>query len=828
MAAEQMSKPQSGQDRTSSFIVMRRRLLTLTDMNRFSFVRATVLALGALGWLGVLLVQTTSAAEQISLHVSPFGNDANPGSPDRPFATLARAQQATRQANGGVVIVRAGTYYLPETLVFTPADNGTEYRAAKGETVVISGGRKLDLKWMPYRDGILQAKTPAGLAMDQLFVNGQRQPMARYPNYDPNARQFNGSAADAIAPERVARWSNPAGGYIHAMHAALWGDMHWRILGKKSDGSLDYEGGWQNNRPSPMHKRFRFVENIREELDAPGEWFHDAPNATLYFFPPTGVDLPAATVEVVRLRRLVEFQGTKEHPVKGITLRGLTFRHAARTFMDNREPLLRSDWTVYRGGAVVLNGAENVAIEDCDFDQLGGNAIFVNNYNRRGTVRECLIRESGANGIAFVGDPKAVRSALFNYGAPFDYAKLDRTPGPNGDNFPADCLVEDCLITRSGRFEKQTAPVQISMSQNITVRHCSIYDVPRAGINIGDGCWGGHIIEDCDIFDTVLETGDHGSFNSWGRDRYWHPDVRRVDRQAAADPALPFLDMVKPTILRHNRWRCDHGWDIDLDDGSSRYIICDNLLLHGGLKMREGYGRVATNNVIINNSLHPHVWFENSGDVFARNIVMGPYRPARMDIAKWGKEVDHNLFATSEADRQKFAGKGCDANSLVGDPLFVDAANGDCRVKDNSPARKLGFVNFPMDQFGVRSPRLRLIARTPEIPNVKIVAGEATTSATVETKWQGATLRALLPYEFSALGVAADAGGIFVAEVPANSAAFAAGLRQGDFIQRVNGRAVRDVPEFLQAMRGVAAGQALKLALIRNQQALSLEALLKP
>jgi len=95
--------------------------------------------------------------------------------------------------------------------------------------------------------------------------------------------RFNGSAADAIAPERVARWSDPTGGYIHAMHEALWGDMHWRILGKQADGTLDYEGGWQNNRPSPMHPEFRFVENIREELDAPGEWFHDAETGTLSF-----------------------------------------------------------------------------------------------------------------------------------------------------------------------------------------------------------------------------------------------------------------------------------------------------------------------------------------------------------------------------------------------------------------------------------------------------------------------------------------------------------------------------------------------------------------
>ena len=635
-----------------------------------------------------------------------------------PHNAAARAAAGKKPVT---VWVHAGTYYLPETVRFTAEDSGTAeapvvYAAAPGEQPVISGGARLQLDWKPLRDGVFQAKTPAGLAMDQLFVNGQRQHMARYPNYDPDARQFNGSAADAIAPERVARWSDPAGGYIHAMHEALWGDMHWRILGKKADGALDYEGGWQNNRPSPMHPEFRFVENIREELDAPGEWFHDAKTGTLYFFPPAGTDLKTAMVEVVRLRHLIEFNGSQAKPVKFITLRGLTFRHAARTFMDNREPLLRSDWTTYRGGAVMFNGAEDVAIEDCDFDQLGGNTVFINNYNRRITVRGCLIRESGANGVAFIGDPKAVRNPLFNYSQISDYAKLDRTPGPQTDNFPADCLVEDCLITRSGRFEKQTAPVQIAMAQGITVRHCSIYDVPRAGINIGDGCWGGHLIEFCDVFDTVMETDDHGSFNSWGRDRYWKPAREPVEKEVAADPKLPFLDVVRQSVLRNNRWRCDHGWDVDLDDGSSHYAIYNNLFLSGGLKLREGYARIATNNIIVNNSLHPHVWYANSGDVFARNIVMGAYRPAIMNVARWGKQVDFNLFTTTEADRTAFANKGCDANSLVGDPLFVDAAQGDFRVKDGSPALKLGFVNFPMDQFGVRTPRLEGHGATPEIP----------------------------------------------------------------------------------------------------------------
>ena len=774
--------------------------------------------------LSLITLLTFADVFAVTIHVSPRGNDAHPGTAAKPLATLAAAQWRARQSTGRepvTVFLHDGVFYLPETLVFTTPDSGTKqfpvvYAAARGEHPVISGGVRLKLEWTPFRNGIFQAKTPEGLAMDQLFVNGERQPMARYPNYDPKAQIFNGTAADAIAPERVARWSYPAGGFIHAMHSALWGGMHYRIVGKRADGSLEYEGGWQNNRPSSMHQQFRFVENIREELDAPGEWFHDAKVNTLFYMPPAGMDLQTATIEVVRLRHLIEFNGSQQQPVRFVTLRGLTFRHAARTFMETREPVLRSDWAIYRAGAVTFNGVEDSAIEDCDFDQLGGNAIFVNNYNRRVTVRGCLIRESGANGVAFVGDPKAVRNGI-NWKAQNDFATLDRTPGPQTDNFPADCLVEDCLITRSGRFEKQTAPVEIDMAQRITVRHCSIYDVPRAGINIGDGCWGGHVIEFCDVFDTVQETGDHGSFNSWGRDRFW--GLRGVPDGEL--PRLALLDVVQLNTLRNNRWRCDHGWDIDLDDGSSHYLIYNNLLLHGGLKLREGFQRTVTNNIIVGNSLHPHVWFENSGDVFARNIVMGPYRPAIMKIAKWGEEVDHNFFTTSETDRTLFAAEGCDAHSLVGDARFVNAATGDFRVRKNSPALQLGFRNFPMHEFGVTSQRLKAIARTSKIPSAATKGLRP--PGDTEAVWFGSTLRPLKGQEYSALGVAADAPGVFVVDVPKESIAFKLGLRTGDFIQQANGVTVRGTEDFLSATQNLRAGQKLKLQTLRNDQVLMME-----
>ncbi|MCC6355128.1 MAG: right-handed parallel beta-helix repeat-containing protein [Verrucomicrobiae bacterium] len=655
----------------------------------------------------------------------------------------------------------------------------------------------------------MQAATPPGLTIDQLFVNGQRQMMARYPNYSPGVRPYGGYAADAFGTERAARWSDPAGGFIHAMHRAHWGGYHYRITGKSEKGEITHEGGWQNNRQMGMHKEHRFVESILEELDAPGEWFHSAKTGALYYFPPEDVDLKAATVEVVRLRHLVEFNGTREKPVRNVTLRGLVFRHAARTFMDTREPLLRSDWTIYRGGAVLFNGAEDCALADCDFDQLGGNAIFVSGYNRRIRVVGCDIHDTGASAVAFVGDPEAVRNPLFEYGQRQSYSKIDRTPGPKTENYPADCLVEDCLIHRMGVVEKQATGVELSMAMGVTIRHCSIYDASRAGINVSEGTFGGHVIEFCDVFDTVLETGDHGSFNSWGRDRFWG----LKDAPAAEMPRLALLDVVKPNIIRNSRWRCDHGWDVDLDDGSSNYEIYNNVFLRGGLKLREGFHRRVWNNIAVNDSLHPHVWYENSGDEVTRNIWMGAYRPAVMKIAKWGREVDRNLFATTDADRTKFAANGCDANSLVGDPQFVDAARGDFRVRDGSPALKLGFVNFPMDQFGVRSPRLRAIARAPVIPALQ---SGATESRTTKSVWLGATVKDIQGEEYSAFGTVKEDGGIHLLDVPAGSAPATAGLRAGDLIQGVNGKPVRTSGELMAAMKA-AGDKPATITFIRNQ-----------
>jgi hypothetical protein len=767
--------------------------------------------------------------------VSLTGDDANFGTIEKPFATLQRAQQAARQ-NRGDIFLRGGTFYLSAPLVFTAQDSGTKdaplvFQNYQNEKPVISGGVKLDnLNWQPFTNGTLQAKVPADLQTEEIFINGERQILARYPNFDPKAKYFDGFSADAISKERAARWANPLGGYYHAMHPAFWGDFTWRITGKNTNGEPTIEGGWQNNRGAAAHRDVRFVENLFEELDAPGEWFLDAKTHTLYFYPPTGLDLKTAVVEATRLRTLVEFRGEEANPVKWITLRGLTFRHAERTVMDNREPMMRSDWTIYRGGAVFFNGAEDCSLTDSFIDQVGGNAVFVNNYNRRIAIRGTQIAKAGANGICFVGDPQAARSPLFNYHQVQPLERIDRTPGPKSNNYPADCLVEDCLIYLTGRVEKQTAGVQIDLAQNITVRHCSIYDMPRAGINIGSGCWGGHRIEFCDIFDTVKETGDHGSFNSWGRDRFWRPNIGEVDAWVKQAPELPLLDVVKPIVLANNRWRCDHGWDIDLDDGSSHYIITNNLCLNGGIKLREGYRRVVENNVLVNNGGHPHVWYAASEDIFRRNIVWTEYQPAHMPSRPWGAEMNFNLMhdfnATTNTPAirlQQLSGR--DGQSIVADAQFVDPARGDYRVKDGSPALALGFVNFAMDQFGVRKPELKAIARTPELPRIKESSLRVVTRAADPVMWFGASVRNITGEgEMSAFGLPGVTG-ILVLEVPVESVLAKVGLQKNDVILSVNGAKVSDTAALLKQAPALPANNSLKLGVSRDQKEIGFQLL---
>lgn len=764
-----------------------------------------------------------SGLAQVRIYVSEDGNDGSSGLVQLPFKTLERAiQAASQQKDKDVVIeLRAGTYYLNQTILlqaetFLPAS--LHIRAYDSEKVTISAGKRLTLQWKPWKKkGIYVAKLPFKTGFERLYINGQSQILARYPNYDSSARIFGGTAADAIAPERIKKWKNPEGGYVHAIHAHEWGGFHYNIKSMDASGNLELEGGWQNNRPNTMHSDYRFVENIFEELDAPGEWWLDREKALLYYYPAKNVDINKAIVEVSQHKNSFELKGSETNPLRNIQFSGLHFVHNERSFMETKEPLLRSDWTIYRGGTILFDGTEYCSISDCTFEGIGGNAIFFSNYNRFDTVTGCHIYNIGANAVCFVGDTKAVRSGVHGYDNFVPYAQLDRTPGPASNNFPQDCVVDNNLFHNVGIMEKQATGVQIQVASGIRVSHNSIYNTSRAGINIGDGSFGGHILEFNDVFNTVQETGDHGSFNSWGRDRFWAPDGKYMDSLVAAHPELILLDAQKQTIIRNNRFRCDHGWDIDLDDGSSNYHIYNNLCLNGGIKLREGFYRVVENNIMVNNTFHPHVWFKNSGDVFKRNIVMKKYAPIR--VSDWGSNIDNNFFPDT-ASLLDARSNGTDQNSLSGNIEFADALKGDFTVLPGSPVFKTGFRNFSMNSFGVQKLSLKKIALEPVIP-VLLVGSEISDKST-QVPFLGGIIKSVEGLgDRSAYGLP-DEKGVVVLSADPNSLLAQSGVMAKDVIRTADGKTVDDARQLLDVYQSVNWTGRIEVTIIRNQQLINI------
>jgi hypothetical protein len=789
------------------------------------FIPAAIQMKKLFPFLVALLAQLNLFAQGPVFYVSPKGSDQNPGSLHRPFLTPQKAlQKASAQSGKNVTIeFMEGSYPLSTTLELN-AENcrfqSLQLRSYQNQKVVWSGAASIKPIWKEEGKGLFLAHLSVQQPIDRLFLNGKALPMARYPDYDSSARVFFGASEDALAPSRIASWKNPSNGYIHALHQGEWGGMHFRITGKSADEKLTYDGGWQNNRPSPMHKRFRYVENIFEELDPPGEWFYDVASQTLYLIPPVGTDLKNAVFEISQITDLLHIKGTVQKPAANITITGIIFRQNNRSFMETREPLLRSDWTIYRGAALLLEGTEKVEIKACEFTELGGNAIFLSGYNKNNRISNNHIHHIGASGILFVGNSEAVRSPAFRYELAVSWDTMDYKLGPQSKAYPQQCTSENNLIHHIGLVEKQVAGVQIEMASQITVDHNTIYQVPRAGINIGDGCWGGHLIQFNDVFRTVLETGDHGAFNSWGRDRFWSPDRHLIDSIVAAKPGIEFLDAIRPTVLRNNRFQCEHGWDIDLDDGSSNYEIYNNLCLSGGLKLREGYHRKVYNNILVNNSFHPHVWLKNSDDLFKHNIVSNPHAP--IQINDWGHQVDSNFFLAKNG-WEKARKLGIDAHSSYGDPGFAAALSGGFQVKAGSLVERIGFRNFEMD-FGVTDPILKKLA---ERPVIKPLYSLQTEVQSTQTEWLGGRFKSIETLgEQSAAGLPERRGALLL-NVQPNGLLGKSALKVGDVVVKMGDEEIVKALDLWKAYEAVKWMGSVKVKLFRNQQEMEVELGLK-
>ena len=345
--------------------------------------------------------------------------------------------------------------------------------------------------------------------------------------------------------------------------------------------------------------------------------------------------------------------------------------------METREPLLRSDWRIYRGGAVLLHRLRRLLARRLHARRnSGGNAVFVSNYNRRVDVRGCHIHDIGASGdLLSSAIRRRCARPLFDYGRGHDYQAMDKTPGPKTDDYPADCTVDDCLIHRIGRDRKANggrrdfhvvAASRCGIARSTTCRARA----STSATAVGAATWSriATFSTRCAKPATTVRSIP-GAATGIGT-----PRIRQPRNRSAARSNLFSWMPSSPIILRNNRWRCDHGWDIDLDDGSTNFEIYNNLCLHGGMKNREGYRRIVSNNIMVGNTFHPHVWYAHSGDVFMHNIVMRPYR--RSACRRCGAKRSTKIYCPNAAALKKSQSAGRDLHSLAGDPKFVDAAAG--------------------------------------------------------------------------------------------------------------------------------------------------------
>lgn len=161
-------------------------------------------------------VPSEEVGASATFFVATSGSDSNSGTIDAPFATLPRAAAAARaiprtSTSPVLIYIRAGMYYMGDTpLQLSASDSNVTWEAYPGDEgagpVVLSGARLLSgLSWSPYgTSGILQAsvsisdnrraawqkahvEAPAAPPplVASLFINGQRQVRARFPNGNP-------------------------------------------------------------------------------------------------------------------------------------------------------------------------------------------------------------------------------------------------------------------------------------------------------------------------------------------------------------------------------------------------------------------------------------------------------------------------------------------------------------------------------------------------------------------------------------------------------------------------------------------------------------------
>lgn len=323
--------------------------------------------------------------------VSPKGNDQwsgtldapNAAKTDGPFATITRAKSAVRELKSKVylpkgkaidarysgtsypfgkgkdivVFIRQGFYPLSESLIFTPEDGGERvetnlpsgafewhhlrdnyvtYAAYPGEKPVISGAAPVT-GWK--KSGNIWVAPFNHEELLVLNANGKKQTLARIPNTGYFTLQKTPASTSEIPYKSgdIKPWREMQDNRIVIL--LRWRTAYNSIVKIDEKNQIAYlkepENGPGNNNGLLVVPPRYYMENIKELLDAPGEWFFDKKSHEISYIPAVGISDPnKADLSVPQINRLVQVRGNEDKPVRNLRFYGLAFEGAKENFRN--------------------------------------------------------------------------------------------------------------------------------------------------------------------------------------------------------------------------------------------------------------------------------------------------------------------------------------------------------------------------------------------------------------------------------------------------------------------------------------------------------------
>ena len=640
-------------------------------------------------------------------YVATNGSDAwsgtlaepNKAGTDGPFATLERARDTIRELKSKhrplkepvMVYIRKGTYYLDRPFTLGPDDSGTReapiiYTAAPGEEVVISGGkpivgfREVEVNGHKMIAADLPEVKDGSWNFTQLFVNSRRRPRTRLPKdgyyqvaslpeVKPETQWNEGQTMFKFNPGEIRAWRNLSD--IDIVSLQLWVESRMPIksvdeasqtveLAKRSVFWLRDDG----------HGARYSIENVFEALDTPGQWYVDRPSGVLYYYPILGEDTKRATFAAPRLERVVKVVGEPKagRKVECVGFSNLHFAHTQYNLPADSAGA--SQAAVGVPGAIHFENASNCGIVNCEVSRIGGYAVEVAGGCSDIAVNANRITDMGAGGVKI------------NPGS----EKVSVTNNDIGDG---------------GKIFMSAIGVWIGNSPNNHVAHNHIHDLNYTGVSVG-WTWG---------YGPSKATGNIIEYNH----------IDHIGREVLSDlGGIYSLGTSPGTILRNNLIHDCYshsygGWGIYTDEGSSNMLIENNVVYNtktGGFHQHYGKENTVRNNVFAFATVQqlqrtrpePHLVY-----TFDHNIVYFD-KGDLLGGGGWSddkQKMDYNTYWNTSGP-VSFAGgtledwrkRGHDANSVIADPLFVNPARFDFRLKPGSPALKLGFRPIDLSSVG--------------------------------------------------------------------------------------------------------------------------------